>query len=171
MHGPPLFEATAFFYALFGVSDFTARLYTALVGVAAVLTPWLRKWLGKHGALFASLMILISPSITYYSRYTRHDLPVLLASLLLIWTILKYLDGGSRRWLVWMGVFSPLIRLQGKRLYLHRDFPCNDGGFVPLAGPAFELGAARLLPLIVGWSCWRCWPGSLPRGAAETGDG
>ncbi|MBN1248898.1 MAG: TIGR03663 family protein, partial [Anaerolineae bacterium] len=27
MHGPLLFEVTAVFYALFGVSDFTARLY------------------------------------------------------------------------------------------------------------------------------------------------
>ncbi len=152
MHGPLLFEATAFFYALFGVSDFTARLYTALVGVAAVLTPWLlRKWLGKHGALFASLMILISPSITYYSRYTRHDLPVLLASLLLIWTILKYLDGGSRRWLVWMGVFFALMYASKENAYIYTAI------FLVMMGALFlwqvlHLNWERpaLLPLIVG---------------------
>ncbi len=152
MHGTLLFEATAFFYALFGVSDFTARLYTALVGVAAVLAPWLlRKWLGKHGALFASLMILISPSITYYSRYTRHDLPVLLASLLLVWTILKYLDGGSRRWLVWMGVFFALMYVSKENAYIYTAI------FLVLMAVLFLWQILKmrwvrptLLPLIVG---------------------
>ncbi len=120
MHGTLLFEATALFFALFGVSDFTARLYTALVGVGVVMAPWLlRKWLGKRGALFASVMLLISPSITYYSRYTRHDLPVILASLLLIWAILRYLDGGGRRWLVAMGIFFALMYASKENAYIY----------------------------------------------------
>jgi len=99
MHGPLLFEATAFLFGLFGVSDFTARLYSALAGVALVAAPWLlRRWMGRLGALLASVMVLISPAITYYSRYTRHDIPMLLFITLLLWTILQYLDrdsGGS----------------------------------------------------------------------------
>lgn len=108
MHGPLLFEASAFFYFLFGVSDFSARLYAALAGVALVMSPWLlRKWLGRLGALFASILLLISPSISYYSRYTRHDVPLLVATLVFLWAILKYFDDGRHRWLRWMaGAFA-----------------------------------------------------------------
>lgn len=108
MHGPLLFEVSAFFYFLFGVSDFSARLYAALAGVALVMSPWLlRKWLGRLGALFASVMLLISPAIAYYSRYTRHDIPLLVATALFLWAILKYLDDGRARWLRWMaGAFA-----------------------------------------------------------------
>src|SRR5688572_6512606 len=52
MHGPILFHAVAFFYTLFGDSDFTARIYTALVGILLVMTPLLfRQWLGRWGAI------------------------------------------------------------------------------------------------------------------------
>ncbi len=120
MHGPALFEATALAYALFGVSDFTARLYTALTGVALVMAPWLfRKWLGRLGAVLASIGLLISPSITYYSRYTRHDLPVLLAAFLLLWAILRYLDEGETRRLWAMGAFFAWMYASKENAYIY----------------------------------------------------
>ncbi len=122
MHGPLLFEATAFFFGLFGVSDFTARLYSALAGVALVAAPWLlRRWMGRLGALLASVMVLVSPTITYYSRYTRHDIPMLLFITLLLWTILQYLDrdSGGGRWLIWMGVFFALIYATKENAYMY----------------------------------------------------
>jgi uncharacterized protein (TIGR03663 family) len=120
MHGPLLFEATALIYALFGVSDFTARIYTALTGIALVMTPWLfQKWLGKRGALFASIMLLISPAITYYARYTRHDTPLMLMSILLLWTVLNYLDTGHSRWLYGMAVFFPLMYASKENAYIY----------------------------------------------------
>ena len=120
MHGPALFEATALAYALFGVSDFTARLYTALTGVVLVMAPWLfRKWLGRLGAVLASIGLLISPSITYYSRYTRHDLPVLLAAFLLLWAILRYLDEGETRWLWAMGAFYAWMYASKENAYIY----------------------------------------------------
>jgi len=122
MHGPLLFEATAFFFGLFGVSDFTARLYSALAGVALVAAPWsLRRWMGRLGALLASLMVLISPTITYYSRYTRHDIPMLLFITLLLWSILQYLDrdSGGSRWLMWMGVFFAPVFATKENAYMY----------------------------------------------------
>lgn len=122
MHGPLLFEATAFFYALFGVSDFSARLYAALAGVALVASPWLlRRWLGRLGALLASLMLLISPAITYYSRYTRHDVPILLFVTLLLWSVLSYLEHRERgqRWLIWMGIFFALAYATKENAYIY----------------------------------------------------
>ena len=120
MHGPLLFEATALAYALLGVSDFSARIYAALIGVAVVMTPWLlRRWLGRRGAFFASVMLLISPYITYYSRYTRHDLPVLFYSLLLLWSIGRYLEDGEGRWLRWMGAFYALMYASKENAYIY----------------------------------------------------
>ncbi|MCJ7550646.1 MAG: TIGR03663 family protein, partial [Anaerolineae bacterium] len=122
MHGPLLFEATAFFFGLFGVSDFTARLYSALAGVALVAAPWLlRRWMGRLGALLAAAMVLISPTITYYSRYTRHDIPMLLFITLLLWSILQYLDrdSGGSRWLTWMGVFFALVFATKENAYMY----------------------------------------------------
>ena len=97
MHGPILFHATAFFYFLFGDSDFTARIYTAALGVLVVLMPALfRPWLGRSGALLASFLLLISPVTLYYHRYIRHDTPSIFFALLLIYAVLMYLNGPLR---------------------------------------------------------------------------
>ncbi|MBL8131258.1 MAG: TIGR03663 family protein [Anaerolineae bacterium] len=105
MHGPILFHVTAFFYFLFGDNDFTSRIYPAALGVLMVLSPLLfRRWIGRYGALLASIMILISPLLMYYNRYIRHDTPSMLAAILMTYAIFMYLDGPAHlrrkaRWL------------------------------------------------------------------------
>jgi predicted membrane-bound mannosyltransferase/DNA-binding beta-propeller fold protein YncE len=100
MHGPFLFHATALSYFLFSDNDYTARLPVALLGVALVAIPWLfRRWLGQVGALVTSFFLLISPSIAYYSRYIRHDIPIMVWALLVLWAVFSYLDDGRERWL------------------------------------------------------------------------
>lgn len=103
MHGPFLFHVTALSYFFFGDNDFTARLPVALMGVALVAFPWvLRRWLGRTGALVTAFLLLISPSIAYYSRYIRHDIPAALWALVVIWALFAYLDDGRERWLYLM---------------------------------------------------------------------
>ena len=109
MHGPALFHATALSFHLFGDSDFSGRVYTAALGVLMVMFPLLlRPWLGKWGALLASLMILLSPLLLYYHRYIRHDTPSIFFGLLMLYCVLQYLDGapGLRRRPVWLYVFA-----------------------------------------------------------------
>lgn len=97
MHGPILFHATAFSYFLFGDNDYTSRIYPALLGVLIVLSPLLfRHWIGRVGALLASIMFLISPIMLYYNRYIRHDTPSIFFALLMIWAILMYINGPLR---------------------------------------------------------------------------
>ncbi len=120
MHGPLLFEATAFNYLLFGANDFTSRIFTALVGVALVMTPLLfRKWMGRWGAVIGAALLLISPSISYYSRYIRHDAPLMLTAVLLLWTIMKYLESGESRWLYWMAAFFSLMYTTKEASYIY----------------------------------------------------
>ena len=72
-HGPFLFHINALIYSLFGANDFTARISVALFGVILVALPFfLRRWLGRTGALVTSFMLLISPSILYHARYIRN---------------------------------------------------------------------------------------------------
>jgi uncharacterized protein (TIGR03663 family) len=110
MHGPFLFHITALSYFLFDDNDFSARLPVALMGILVVAFPWLlRRWLGRTGALLASFFLLISPSITYYSRYIRHDIPIILWSLIVIWAIFSYLHDGRERWLYLMAAGVSLM--------------------------------------------------------------
>lgn len=109
MHGPVLFHFTALFYFLFGASDFTSRLYTAILGVLVVMMPLLfRRWLGRWGALLASIMMLISPITMYYNRYIRHDTPNIFFSLVMIYSIFMYLSGpeNQRRRAHWLYILA-----------------------------------------------------------------
>ena len=109
MHGPVLFHATALSFYLFGDSDFSSRVYTALLGVFIVMFPLLlRKWLGRWGAALASFMLLISPLLLYYNRYIRHDTPSILFGMIMVYCILMYLDGSPRfrRRAVWLYLFA-----------------------------------------------------------------
>ena len=84
MHGPFLFHITAVSYWLFGDSDLSARIPVAIFGIILVAIPFLlRHWIGRIGALFASFIFLISPYITYYSRYIRHDIYVIMWALII----------------------------------------------------------------------------------------
>lgn len=99
MHGPVLFHATALAYFLFGDSDFSARLYPAILGVIMVLMPKLlfERWLGKFGAMAASVLILISPMLLFHHRYIREDTPAIFFTMLMAYAVFAYLDGVQPR--------------------------------------------------------------------------
>lgn len=102
MHGPFLFHITAVSYWLLGADDFTARLPVALFGVLLVAIPYfLRDWLGKTGALFVSFLFLISPFVTYYSRYIRHDVYVIIWALIIFIATVYYLKERKDKYLWW----------------------------------------------------------------------
>jgi predicted membrane-bound mannosyltransferase len=103
LHGPLLFHLTALTFLFLPESDATARLMPAIFGVALVGLPWFLRgprFLGRWGALTASFLLLISPSILYYSRHLRHDLFTLTLTLLLFICIVRYLERPQQRWLI-----------------------------------------------------------------------
>jgi len=120
MHGPFLFHINALLYLLFGDSDFTGRLAPALFGVVLVLLPYfMRRWLGRTGALIASVLLLISPSVFYYSRYIRHDIFAVTWAVLLIIFLFRYLEDGRDRWLWGMGAFMALLYCTKEVAYIY----------------------------------------------------
>lgn len=110
MHGPLKFHLTAFFYWLLGDNDFTARIPTAIMGVAAVwLCYFFRPWLGRWGALMAGLFLLISPYQLYYSRYIRDEPYVMVWGLLMALMILYYVKTRQMKFLYGLVAVSALF--------------------------------------------------------------
>ena len=74
MHGPFQFLGTAAIFLVLWDSDFTVRLLPVLFGTFLVATPiLLRHFLGRSGALFTALLLCISPTTLYFSRFARND--------------------------------------------------------------------------------------------------
>jgi predicted membrane-bound mannosyltransferase/DNA-binding beta-propeller fold protein YncE len=112
MHGPILFHMTALNYFLFGDSDFSARIYTAVLGVLMVMSPLLfQRWLGRKGAILAAILLLISPLVMYYNRYIREDTPAVLFSIIMVYCTMMYLDGpkNQKRKAHWLYIFSAAL--------------------------------------------------------------
>lgn len=111
MHGAFLFESTALMDILFGANDFTSRLVPVILGtVIVILVPRLLKpWLGQVGTLATSFLLLISPFILYFSRYIRHDIPVITWSLLAVIAIFRYLENRSERDLILLAASLALM--------------------------------------------------------------
>jgi 4-amino-4-deoxy-L-arabinose transferase-like glycosyltransferase len=100
MHGPWQFHWIALSYFLFGVSDFTARIPAAMFSIATVCVVWYwRRYLGKTGAFIAALLMVISPFMLFYGRYVREDVYTGLSGLLMLYSILRYLESGSSKYL------------------------------------------------------------------------
>jgi uncharacterized protein (TIGR03663 family) len=100
MHGPFLFHINALMYLLFGTSDFTARISAALFGVTLVLLPaFLRKELGRVGALIVSTLTLISPTTLYYARYIRNDIYMMVWAMLMAIALFRYLETRKAGWI------------------------------------------------------------------------
>jgi uncharacterized protein (TIGR03663 family) len=99
-HGPFLYHLTALVYFLFGVNDVTARLGAELLAVAVVLLVWpLRRWLGRAGAVFAMLLLTISPTMMFRGRFIRHDIFVMAPTMVMLLCFFRYLEERKRLWL------------------------------------------------------------------------
>ncbi len=102
-HGPLQFHMMALSYALFGDNDFTTRIPAALYSIAAIVLAIFafRRYLGRTGALIAGLFFLISPLNLFYGRYERNEAFIVIWGLLIIYSMLRYLERGER-WVLFL---------------------------------------------------------------------
>jgi uncharacterized protein (TIGR03663 family) len=99
MHGPFQFEVVPIFYALFGVSEFSARLLAVVLGTALIALPYfLRPYFGRGGALLTSVMLAVSPAFVYFSRFIRDDIYLAFFGLALFICIIRYLETRQARY-------------------------------------------------------------------------
>jgi uncharacterized protein (TIGR03663 family) len=104
LHGPFQFETTALMYLIFGPNEFAARLGDTLFGITLVGLPFfLRRQLGKAGALILTAAIALSPTFVYFGRWEREDAFVTFWTMLLFVLFFNFLDRPSRPLLVALG--------------------------------------------------------------------
>lgn len=81
-HGPLYFFVLALSFLFLGVSELSLRLPAALFGIALAVLPLFLRFrgsvdeggkYGKYWKYLASLFLLLSPSLLYYSRYSIHE--------------------------------------------------------------------------------------------------
>lgn len=98
-HGPMQFHLLAASYFLFGDSDFSSRIPSALFSIATVIFVLFayRRYLGRTGALLAGLFFLISPYMLFYGRYTRNESFIGLFTVVLLYAVLHYLEKGKHK--------------------------------------------------------------------------
>jgi len=99
-HGPFQFFGTALVFILFGDSDYTARVLPALFGTALVALPFFfRGYLGRPGAFIAALLLAVSPTLLYFSRFAREDIYIAFFMLAMAICIWRYLAQPRRLYL------------------------------------------------------------------------
>ena len=100
MHGPFQIELVALFLKLLGDTDFTARLAYALLGTALVALPYfLREHLGRAGTLLTGVLLTISPSLLYFSRFGRNDIIMAFLATSLFILMWRYIHQSKNRYL------------------------------------------------------------------------
>ncbi len=97
-HGPFQFFGINLFFNLFGESEVAARGLAAAFGVALVGLPFfLRSFLGRWACMLAGLMLLLSPTILYFTRFARNDAYMAVWTLGLVVCLWQYASGRKAR--------------------------------------------------------------------------
>ena len=119
MHGPLQFHVIAALFRLFGDGEAMARLLAALAGTALVAAPLLlRRSLGGVGTVVAALLLALSPSLLYFSRFARNDVVIALWTLLIVAAVWRYREEGGQRWLVLLAATLALAFATKETVYL-----------------------------------------------------
>ncbi len=109
LHGPFQFHAIALVYQISqwlgapdnGVNTTTVRIAAALLGTLLIGLPYfVRDYLGRLGAWLACLLLAVSPSMVYFSRFAREDIYMACFTLLMVVSIGRYMRDRKMRWLL-----------------------------------------------------------------------
>ncbi len=109
LHGPFQFHFIALVYKISqllgapdnGVNTTTVRILAATLGTAIVALPFfLRDYLDNVGAWLACLLLAVSPSMVYFSRFAREDIYMAFFTLLIVVGVARYVHTRKMRWLV-----------------------------------------------------------------------
>ena len=142
MHGPFQIELTALVFKLLGDNDHTARLAYVIFGTALAGLPYyLRRHIGGAGALLTGLMLALSPSLLYFSRFGRNDIIMAFWAASILVLMWRYIASGKDRYLVLTAVALALMFSTKETAYLVVGL---------FGGIAFLLALPDLAPWVLG---------------------
>jgi uncharacterized protein (TIGR03663 family) len=100
IHGPLLHLVNAPLFEVLGATDFVMRLVPAVLGGLLPLTALLFRHRLRDGAVVALAMFLaLDPTLLYYSRFMRSDLPVAVACFAAFACLVRAVDFDDGRYL------------------------------------------------------------------------
>ncbi len=131
-HGPLQFHLIALSYFILGDSDFSARVPAVLFSIATVAVALIgyRRFLGRRGAIIAGVLMLISPFMLFYGRYTRNEAFGGLWTVLMIYGALRYLEKGEKSSLYLLTVVMALHFTDKATAYIYNAQLMLFMGFV-----------------------------------------
>ncbi len=104
LHGPFQFEFTALMYLLFGPNETAARLGDSLFGIGIVFLPFfLRRTMGRAGALILTALLAVSPTFVYFGRWEREDAFVTFFTFLIVVLFFNFIERPRTSTLIWLG--------------------------------------------------------------------
>lgn len=163
-HGPFLYYANALVYKIAGATNTSARFLPAVFGIGLVLFAIpLAGWFGAGTAAAFALLVLISPHLTYFSRFIREDMYSLVFTFGTIVAFRKFLDTDQSRWLTLSSVSFALAGATKENAYMtgvlfvvfglwtfaERALSRADGGASKTAARALEWANERRMPIAV----------------------
>jgi len=96
-HGPLQIYVMALLFRVLHAGDAIARLGPALAGSALTVVPFfLRRELGRVGALAMAILLCVSPTFLYFSRFAREDMYFVLLTLALVVVVFRFLEAPGR---------------------------------------------------------------------------
>ncbi|MBF6589696.1 MAG: glycosyltransferase family 39 protein [Ktedonobacterales bacterium] len=164
LHGPFQFHIEGIAIALilaaqhlFGVggaagnpwlNDTTARFAPALFGLGIVALPLgLRRELGRAGALIAALLLAVSPTFVYFSRFLREDIYFNFFMFAMVVCAVRFAQKRTTGWFVGMFLMAVLAYATFEGFFLMLAIA---GSFlVVLAVWELAHGVERLLPRVL----------------------
>ena len=100
LHGPFFARVNELVFPVLGADDFTARLVVALVGGLLPLAALLfREHLREEETVALALLLAFTPTLLYYSRFMRKDLPLAAFMFVTMGLAVRAADTGNRRYL------------------------------------------------------------------------
>ncbi|MFC9978295.1 ArnT family glycosyltransferase [Gordonia sp. NPDC127522] len=92
---------------IFGVNSWSILVPEALMGVASVALLYLitRKYFGHWAGILAGVILAVTPVAAMMFRFDNPEALLILLMIAAVWSMMKGLEDGRRRWLVLTGVF------------------------------------------------------------------
>jgi hypothetical protein len=105
-------------FLLFGVSDSSARLASALLGSLLVMLPLtLRRQLGRRVCLLAAAILALSPTALFLSRTLNGEVALAVGALLVIAGFFNWTEDGRQRWLFLAAIGLALALTAGPMIF------------------------------------------------------
>ena len=92
-HGPLYFFILALSFALLGISEFSLRLPAAIFGILIILLPII--FSKSKNKYLASIFLILSPSLMYYSRYSIHESLFVLSTMTILYISIQVIETKS----------------------------------------------------------------------------